>query len=333
MAATALAGSPPPRAATSSCVKGQGIGEIAGEDLLGGGLVGPLDLDLHVEASGAQDGRVDEVLAVGGPDHDDVAERLDAVDLGEQLGHDRRLHVGGDPAAPRAEKRVHLVEKDDHGDSFFRLLPGALEHEPDLALGLAHVLVQQLGSLDVEEVAADPGVAGALADFLRKRVGDGFGDEGLAAAGGAVEQDPFRCLQPVLGEQLPVQVGQLDGVGYLLDLAVEAADIGVGDVRHLLEHDLFQLGARQLLVEQHRARVHEQRVPGAKLHARQVVGDLRHLLLVGATDDESPPAVLEHLENRDDLAPELGVAHENDVQRLVEDDLLAFAEVVGVEPG
>ena len=102
---------------------------------------------------------------------------------------------------------------------------------------------------------------------------------------------------------------------------------------HLLEHDLFELGPGQLLVEQHRAGIHQQRVAGAQLDAREVVGDLRHLLLVGPPDDERPMAVLEHLEHRDDLAAELGVADEHHVQRLVQDHLLALAELLGVEAG
>src|SRR3954454_19888668 len=57
-------------------VEGQVGGEVAAEDLRRRGHVGPLDLDLHVEAAGAQDGRVDQVLTVGGTDHDDVAQRL-----------------------------------------------------------------------------------------------------------------------------------------------------------------------------------------------------------------------------------------------------------------
>ena len=69
-------------------------------------------------------------------------------------GHDRRLHVGADAGAAGAEQRVHLVEEDDDGQALLGLLPGPLEHEADLALGLAHVLVEQLGALDVEEVAA-----------------------------------------------------------------------------------------------------------------------------------------------------------------------------------
>ena len=56
--------------------------------------------------------------------------------------------------------------------------------------------------------------------------------------------------QLVLGEQLPVQVGQLDGVGDGLDLGVEPADVGVGDVGDLLEHELLDLGTGQLLDQQ-----------------------------------------------------------------------------------
>ena len=134
---TALSGSPPPRSSTSAGVERQVGGQVAGEDLLGRRLVRALDLDLHVEAAGTQDRRVDEVLAVRRADHDDVAQRLDAVDLGEQLRDDRRLHVRADARATRAEQRVHLVEEDDDGHALLGLLPGSLEDEADLALGLA----------------------------------------------------------------------------------------------------------------------------------------------------------------------------------------------------
>jgi hypothetical protein len=50
--------------------------------------------------------------------------------------------------------RVHLVEEDDDRPALLGLLPRPLEHQADLALGLADVLVEQLGALDVEEVAA-----------------------------------------------------------------------------------------------------------------------------------------------------------------------------------
>src|SRR5262245_10941116 len=55
------------------------LGHVLVEDIDGGGLVGPLDLDLHIEAAGAEDGRIDEVLAVAGADDDDVFDGLDAI--------------------------------------------------------------------------------------------------------------------------------------------------------------------------------------------------------------------------------------------------------------
>ena len=62
--------------------------------------------------------------------------------------------------------------------------------------------------------------------------------------------------------------GQLDGVGDGLDLRVEAADVGVGDVGHLLEDQLLDLGPGQLLDEQPRPRVHQHGVAGPQLDAR-----------------------------------------------------------------
>src|SRR5665213_1383192 len=47
--------------------------------------VGPLDLDLHVETTGAQDRGVDEILAVRRADDDHVLQCFDAVDLRGQL--------------------------------------------------------------------------------------------------------------------------------------------------------------------------------------------------------------------------------------------------------
>ena len=270
-------------------------GEVAGEDVGRRLAVGPLDLDLHVEPTGAQDRRVDEVLPVGGADHDHVAQPLDAVDLGEQLGHDRRFHVGRDPRAAGAEHRVHLVEEHDDRPTLLALLPRPLEHETDLALGLAHVLVEQLGSLDVDEVAAALLVAGLRRHLLGEAVGDGLGDQRLATTRRAVEQDPLRRWEAVLGEQLLVQEGQLDGVGDLLDLLVEAADVGVGDVGHLLEQQVLDLRPRQLLEQQVRPCVEPHRVARTQVHAADRVSQLADALLVGVADDERPHAVLEHL--------------------------------------
>ena len=54
----------------------------------------------------------------------------------------------------------------------------------------------------------------------------------------------------MLGEQLGVQERQLDGIGDLLDLGVQAPDVLVGDVGDLFEHQFLDLGSGQLLDEQ-----------------------------------------------------------------------------------
>ena len=238
-------------------------GEVLAEDVAGGLGVGPLDLDLHVEAAGPQDRRVDHVLAVGGADDEDVLEALDAVDLAEQLRDDGVLDVGGDPRAAGAEQRVHLVEEHDDRGALAGLLPGPLEDQPDVPLGLADVLVEQLGALDVEEVALAL-LAGLGRHLLGQRVRDRLGDQRLAAAGRAVEQHALGRLELVLHEQVGVQVGQLDGVADRLDLADQPADVVVVDVGDLLEDQLLDLGLRDPLVDVAGAGVEQQRVAGAE---------------------------------------------------------------------
>ena len=168
---------------------------------------------------------------------------------------------------------------------------------------------------------------GHLGHLLGQGVGHGLGDEGLAAAGRAVEQDALGRRELVLAEQGPVQVRQLDGVGDGLDLGVEAADVRVGDVGHLLEHELLDLGARQLLHQQLRAGLHEHGVAGTQVDAQKAVGELDHPLLVGPGVDDGPAAVLEELLQRDDLAGVLPLTGQDDVERLVQDDFLAPAQL------
>ena len=127
----------------------------------------------------------------------------------------------------------------------------------------------------------------------------------------------------MLGEQVGVEERQLDGVGDLLDLLVEAADVLVGDVRHLLEEEILDLRTGQLLEQQVGAVVEAHRVAGAQVDAADGVGELADALLVGAPDDQGAHAVLEHFLDRDDLAGDLRGAGEDDVEALVEDDLRA----------
>jgi hypothetical protein len=56
----------------------------------------------------------------------------------------------GHARAACAEDRVHLAAERDDRHALAGLLPGPLEDQPDVPLGLAHVLVQQLRALNVE---------------------------------------------------------------------------------------------------------------------------------------------------------------------------------------
>ncbi len=137
----------------------------------------------------------------------------------------------------------------------------------------------------------------------------------------------------MLDEQVVVHERQLDGVDDQLDLTVEAADVRVGDVGHLFEHELFDLGSRQLLEQEPAAHVDQHAVAGADLLAPEMLRDLDHTLLVGSADDHRPQAVVEQLLERDDLTGELGPAGQHHVQRLVEHDLGTPHQIVGREIG
>ena len=131
----------------------------------------------------------------------------------------------------------------------------------------------------------------------------------------------------MLDEQLGVQVGQLDGVADRLDLAEQAADVGVVDVGDLFEHELLDLGLRHPLVDVAGAGVEQQRVAGAQVVVAQRLGEADDALLVGVGDDQDALAVGEQLLEHHDLADLLELERGDDVERLVEHDLLATLQV------
>ncbi len=106
---------------------------------------------------------------------------------------------------------------------------------------------------------------------------------------------PFGRLQLVLVEELGVEVRQLDRVLDRVDLVVEAADVVVGDVGDLFEHQLLDLGPGDALDEQAGAAVHQEVVAGAELLADQRRRQLAHALLVGPADDQRAVLALEDL--------------------------------------
>src|ERR1022692_3149010 len=322
--------------------------DVLGEDIPGGFGVRSLDLDLHVKTAWPQDSRIDHVLAVGRADHDYVLYALDAVDLAEQLGHDRVLDVAGHTGAAGAEDRVHLVEEHDDRHPLAGLLPGPLEDQPDVPLGLAHVLVQQFRALDVQEEAlaflgrlarrrVNDALAGQLGAspgyLLGQGVGDRLGDQRLAAAGRPVQQDALRRPELVLLEQVGVQVGQLDGVPDLLDLRSEPANLLVGDIRHFLQDQLFDLGLGNPLVYVPGSRLQQQRVPGSALSAEQRLGRPDYPLLVRVRDHQRAIAAVKQFLEHDDLAHGLISERDDDILCLVQHQFLTWPQLGELDAG
>ena len=118
----------------------------------------------------------------------------------------------------------------------------------------------------------------------------------------------------------------------------EPADVAVVDVGDLLEDELLDLALGDPLVRVAAAGVEQQRVAGLERRVEQRVGQHDHPLLVGVVEDEGAAGGLallrgEQLLEHDDVAllDERERAH--DVHRLVEHDLLAALQGVGVDLG
>ena len=192
------------------------------EDLLAALAVGAVDDDLAVEAAGPQQRRVEDVGPVGGGDQDDVVLHLEAVHLDQQLV--QRLlalvvaaaHAGAAVAADG----VDLVHEDDAG----RVLFGLLEEVADAAGADADEHLDEVRAGDREE--GDAGLAG-----------DGAGEQRLAGAGRAVEQDALGDAGAERLEFLRVLEEFLDLL-QLLHRLVDPGDVAEGDFRRVDRHPL-----------------------------------------------------------------------------------------------
>ena len=158
------------------------------------------------------------------------------------------------------------------------LLAGGHENIANLTLRLAHELVQQLGALNVQEVAAGIRTRVQRGGAGGQGVRHGLSNHGLTVTGRAVEQNTLGWCQMVALKNLRVQVGQLHGVANLLDLRAQATKLLVGDVRNFLEHELLRAGGGHLRGNHAGARIEGHRVTGAQLLNVQGTGHARHLL-------------------------------------------------------
>src|SRR2546426_1639652 len=188
------------------------------EDLLPTLDVGPRHHDLAVEAARPEQCRVQHVRPVRRSDQDDAVVRLEAVHLDEELVQRLLALVmpAAEAGAPAAADRVDLVHENDAG--------GVL--------------------LALRKQVADPGGADAdeHLDEVRPRDGeegrvrlarDRFGEERLAGAGRADQEDALRDLPAELLELLGIPQ-ELDDLAELLFGLVDASDVLKGDLILLL---------------------------------------------------------------------------------------------------
>ena len=171
-------------------VLGQGLGfGVDLQDGLTAPDVGQTHIDLPVKAARAQQGGVQDVLAVGGGQDDDPLVRAEAVHLHQQLVQGLLPFVVSAPqaGAPAAAHGVDLVDEDDGGG----FLLGLLEQVPDAGRAHAHIQLHKVRAGDGQEV--DPGLPGHR-----------LGDEGLARAGRAHQQHALGDAGPQGGKALRV---------------------------------------------------------------------------------------------------------------------------------
>ncbi len=176
---------------------------------------GPIDHHLAIEPSGPHQGRVEDLGPVGGGHDHDAGLGIEAVHLGEELVQRLLALVvrphGGQTAA-RLSDRVNLVDEDDAGASGHRL------HEQVAHAGGAHTdeHLHEVGAGEREE--RDLGLAG-----------DGLGEQGLAGAGRADQQDALRDLRAE-GRVARRVLEEVDHLEHLADGFVDAGHVREGGV-------------------------------------------------------------------------------------------------------
>ena len=182
-------------------------------------LVGQRDLDLAIQTTRTQQGRIQRVRSIRGHDHLHFAERVEAVHLVEQL-HERALNLAIGRRALReaaTANRVNLVHEYDA-----RLVVAReCEHLADHARRLADVLVDNGAGDHLEEAAVE-------------LTGDRTCQQRLAGAGRSVEQTSLGRCDADTQEELGIEQRKLDDLAQLADLLLETSDFGVAHVARIL---------------------------------------------------------------------------------------------------
>ena len=186
------------------------------EDLEPPFLVRDPDLDLAIKPPAPPQCRVEGVGDVRGTDHHHLPPPFQAVHQGEELGDDPALHLALG-ILPLGGDRVDFVDEDDRRG----VLLGILEDLPELPLALPVILAHDLGAREGDEVGIH-------------LVCHRLCDQGLSGPRRAVEEHALRRLDPEPFEELGMPERELDHLPDHLELAGEAPDILVMDIRDLL---------------------------------------------------------------------------------------------------
>ena len=177
--------------------------------------IGQRELDFAVDAAGPHEGRVEGRRAVGREHDFDVASRVEAVELGDELEH-RPLHF---VVAARAVVEscaadgVDFVEEYDAG--FFR--PGHLEELAHHSSAFSDVLLHEFAADDSDEGGVCSVCYGSCA-------------KSLSCAGRSVEKSTFWRVDAKIDEALGGEKRHFDNFTEFFDLFFAAADVAVGYV-------------------------------------------------------------------------------------------------------
>mmetsp|Transcript_30993 Transcript_30993/g.70889 ORF Transcript_30993/g.70889 Transcript_30993/m.70889 type:complete len:551 (+) Transcript_30993:1082-2734(+) len=182
-------------------------------------IVRDAHVELPIEPSRASEGGVQCLRPIGGPDDDHPTGGPQSVHEGEQLAH--HPFFGLSPRfLPLGRDGIDLVDEDDGSPVIRGVALGVFEGASEVGLGLAGAFGDDLRSVDDEEVGAGLG-------------GDGTGQGGLSAAGGAGEEDSPGRADAELVPELRVAEGELDQFadgGEVLGGAADGVVTGVFEV-------------------------------------------------------------------------------------------------------
>ena len=144
-----------------------------------------------------------------------------------------------------------------------RLLTGSNKNIANLALRLTDELIEQLGALNVQEIAASSRTRVQRSCTSRQGVRHSLSNHGLTVTGRTVQQNTLGRRQVVALKNLGVQVRQLHRVANLLNLRAQATNLLIGDVRDLFQNQLLRTGGGNLRGQHAGAGVERDRVTGA----------------------------------------------------------------------